>query len=161
MPGRCNDINILHHSNLFASYLSGERPPVTFSVIGNAYDMGYYLADGIYPDWPAFVKTFHNLYDVRTKHFATIHESTRKDIERTFDMLHTRWIVVRGPTYSWSPEHIGDIMKTCIILHNIIVEDEEHMTLNTSFDNTRFLADTSHDSMEERNDFSLIAGMRN
>jgi hypothetical protein len=65
--------------------------------------MGYYLADGIYPDWPAFVKTIRHPYDVRTQHFATIQESARKDIERTFGVLQKRWAIVRGPAYGWSP----------------------------------------------------------
>ncbi|XP_008663118.1 uncharacterized protein [Zea mays] len=75
------------------------------------------------------------LYDVRTQHFATIQESARKDIERAFGVLQKRWGVVRGPAYGWSPEHIGDIMKTCIILHNMIVEDEGPLSLNTTFEN--------------------------
>jgi hypothetical protein len=56
--------------------------------------MGYYLADGIYPDWPVFVKTIRNPYDVRTQHFATIQESARKDIERAFGVLQKRWAIV-------------------------------------------------------------------
>jgi hypothetical protein len=111
--------------------------------------MGYYLAYGIYPDWPAFMKTIRNPYDVRTQHFATIQEFVTKDIERTFGVLQKRWVVVRGPAYGWAPEHIGDIMKTCIILHNIIVEDEGPMALNTSFDNIEVLTDTTQGSMAE------------
>jgi hypothetical protein len=153
MPGSCNDINVLQRSNLFDSHLTGDSPPVTFSVNGHTYNMGYYLADGIYPDWPAFVKTIRHPYDVRTQHFATIQESARKDIERTFGVLQKRWAIVRGPAYGWSPQHIGDIMKTCIILHNMIVEDEGPSSLNTSFDNIGVLADTSHGSMSERNEF--------
>jgi hypothetical protein len=72
MPRSCNDINILHRSNLFERHLSGDTPPVSFLVNGHTYNMGYYLADGIYLDWLAFVKTNCNPYDVRTQHFATI-----------------------------------------------------------------------------------------
>jgi hypothetical protein len=46
MPGSCNDINVLHHSNLFERHLSGDTPPVSFSVNGHTYNMGYYLAEG-------------------------------------------------------------------------------------------------------------------
>jgi hypothetical protein len=87
MPGSCNDINVLHRSNLFERHLSGGTPPVSFSVNGHTYNMGYYLADGIYSDWPAFVKKICNPYDVRMQHFVTIQESARKDIERTFGLL--------------------------------------------------------------------------
>jgi hypothetical protein len=153
MPGSYNDINVLHRSNLFERHLSGDTPLVLFTVNGHTYNMGYYLADEIYPDWPAFVKTIRNPYDVRTQHFATIQESARKDIERAFGVLQKRWGVVRGPTYGWSPKHIGDIMKTCIILHNMIVEDEGALALNTTFENIRVVADTSQGSMEERNEF--------
>jgi hypothetical protein len=153
MPGSCNDINVLQRSNLFDSHLNGDSPPVSFSVNGHTYNMGYYLADGIYLDWPAFVKTICHPYDVRTQHFATIQESSRKDIERTFGVLQKRWAIVSVPAYGWSPQHIGDIMKTCIILHNMIVEDEGPSSLNTSFDNIGVLADTSHGSILERNEY--------
>jgi hypothetical protein len=57
-----------------------------------------------------------------------------KDIERTFGVLQKRWAIVRAPAYGWSLGHIGDIMKTCIILHNMIVEDEGPLDLNASFE---------------------------
>jgi hypothetical protein len=44
-------------------------------------------------------------------------------------------------------------MKTCIILHNMIVEAEGPSSLNTSFDNIGVLADTSHGSIFERNEY--------
>jgi hypothetical protein len=68
-------------------------------------------------------------------------------------VLQKRWGVVCDLAYGWSLEHIGDIMKTCIILHNMIVEDEGALALNTSFENIRVVADTSQGSMEERNEF--------
>jgi hypothetical protein len=61
----CYNINVLHCSDLFESHLSGDTPPVTFTVNGHTCNMGYYLAYGIYPDWSTFVKTIYNPYDVR------------------------------------------------------------------------------------------------
>jgi hypothetical protein len=50
MPGSCNDINVLQWSPVFSPYLRDYAAPVDFMVNGNSYDMGYFLADGIYPE---------------------------------------------------------------------------------------------------------------
>ena len=49
--------------------------------------MGYYLADGIYPDWPAFVKSVRHPMERKTQRFAAVQEGARKDIERAFGVL--------------------------------------------------------------------------
>ncbi|XP_068313772.1 uncharacterized protein [Pyrus communis] len=51
-------------------------------------------------------------------------ESYRKDVERAFGILQTRWAIVRGPARFWQTKDLHSIMMTCIILHNMIVEDE-------------------------------------
>ncbi|KAK9274164.1 hypothetical protein L1049_018978 [Liquidambar formosana] len=51
-------------------------------------------------------------------------ESWQKDVERAFGVLQSRFAIICGPARSWSREHLGYIMKTCIILHNMIIEDE-------------------------------------
>src|SRR5207244_13357024 len=56
LPGSLNDINVLHKSPLLDNLASGNAPPVQFTVNGHLYDMGYYLADGIYPDWATLIK---------------------------------------------------------------------------------------------------------
>ena len=39
-------------------------------------------------------------------------------------MLQSRWAIIKGPSQLWYKEELSDIMLTCIVLHNMIVEDE-------------------------------------
>ena len=58
--------------------------------------------------------------------YAAKQESIRKDVERAFGILQARFAIVRMPSRLWSVEDMGMIMKCCIILHNMVVEDERH-----------------------------------
>jgi len=46
-----NDIVILDRSPLLVDLMHGIAPEVTFQCNGNTYSRGYYLTDGIYPEW--------------------------------------------------------------------------------------------------------------
>ena len=140
MPGSNNNINVLQRSPVFSNYLRGRSSPVEFEVNGNTYNMGYYLADGIYPEWPAFVKSIRHPMKAKTQHFSKRQDSVRKDIERAFEVLRARFAVVRGPAYGWHPKQIKEIMICCIILHNMIVEDEGPHAGNTDFSDIGYIA---------------------
>lgn len=56
VAGSNNDINVLNQLDLFVKQLR-EAPKVQYSINGRQYDIGYYLADAIYPEWPVFVKS--------------------------------------------------------------------------------------------------------
>ena len=86
--------------------------------------MGYNLADGIYPRWHVFVKTISCPIGQRRVLFAAKQEVARKDVERDFGVLQSRWAIVKDPAHVWFKEVIADIMYACIILHNMIVEQE-------------------------------------
>ncbi|XP_020262989.1 uncharacterized protein LOC109838970 [Asparagus officinalis] len=126
LPGALNDINVLERSSVFSQLAEGHGPTVNYTVNGHEYTMGYYLADGIYPSWATFVKTIFLPQGNKRKHFATLQESTRKDVERAFGVLQSRFAIVRGPARSWDEKILKNIMQACIIMHNMIVEDERN-----------------------------------
>jgi hypothetical protein len=123
-PWSNNDINVLNTSNVFFNILEGEAPIVQYTVNTTTYNMGYYLADGIYPEWATFVKTISMPQGEKRKLFAKRQESVRKDVERAFGVLQSRFAIVFGPSRSWHMDTIKHIMYACIIMHNMIVEDE-------------------------------------
>ncbi|XP_071681875.1 uncharacterized protein [Lolium perenne] len=94
-----------------------------YIVNGREYIMWYYLADGIYPDWVTFVKTIREPENRAEAEFAKAQEAARKDIERAFSVLQARFAIVRGPARFWDMDTLKDIMTTCVILHNMIIED--------------------------------------
>ncbi|XP_074556855.1 protein ANTAGONIST OF LIKE HETEROCHROMATIN PROTEIN 1-like [Curcuma longa] len=129
VAGSRNDINVLYESPIFNNVLQGNTPEINFTVNDTAYTKGYYLTDGIYPEWATFVKAFPCPEDPKRKLFKERQESARKDVERAFGVLQSRWAIVRGPARYWYRKKLKQIMLACIILHNMIVEDEgAHVT---------------------------------
>ncbi|XP_044378967.1 uncharacterized protein [Triticum aestivum] len=102
----------------------GQTPPVNYSINGHQYTMGYYLTDDIYPRWATFVKSIPAPTSRKHKTFAKKQEGARKDVERAFGVLQSRFAIVRGPAKGWKRKEITDVMKTCVIMHNMIVEEE-------------------------------------
>ncbi|KAI5318471.1 hypothetical protein L3X38_038179 [Prunus dulcis] len=104
--------------------LRGHSPQVTYQINNTVYSGAYYLADGIYPRWTTFVKTIPNPQSEKERSFAFFQEGYRKDVERCFGILQARWAIIRGAARMLDEEVLRSIMMTCIILHNMIVEDE-------------------------------------
>jgi hypothetical protein len=75
MPGTNNDLNVLHRSPVFDPLRNGTMPPVHFTINGTTYNFGYYLVDGIYPNWPTFVKAIRHAF-LRKK--GSLHNQARE-----------------------------------------------------------------------------------
>ena len=56
-PGALNDLNVLDRSPFLEKLINKRFGTQAFTINGQEYDMFYLLADGIYRDWPIFVKT--------------------------------------------------------------------------------------------------------
>ncbi|GJY91912.1 reverse transcriptase domain-containing protein [Tanacetum coccineum] len=82
-----NDLNVLYGSPLFDDELADTAPECPFVVNGHTYSKCYYLADGIYPAWSAFVKSFSIARDEKCLQIKRVQEAARKDIERAFGVL--------------------------------------------------------------------------
>ena len=122
LPGSNNDINVLESSHLFANLAAGTAPPANYVINRKSYDMGYYLADGIYPKWATLVQSIHD--PCGPKKICNKQEACRKDMERAFGVLQSRFAIVAGPARLWRKEIMHDIMISCIFMHNMIIEDE-------------------------------------
>nr|XP_015611124.1 uncharacterized protein LOC107278835 [Oryza sativa Japonica Group] len=130
VAGSNNDINVINQSPVFTDLLWGRAPRVNFMVNGHWYDKGYYLADGIYPEWATLVKSIKLPQSPKQRLFANAQESQRKDVECAFGILKARFKIIAVPCQLWKLDEIGMIMRACIIMHNMIIEDERGMDVH-------------------------------
>jgi hypothetical protein len=130
LAGITQRINVLHRSPLFTKLSHGEPPTCNYKVNDHDYTMGYYLADGSYPAWAVFVK---NIGEHIRSSFRQSSRSMPEDIERAFGVLQARFAKVHGLV--GTKNTLRNIMTYCVILHNIIIEDERGLDLEFFYDN--------------------------
>ncbi|XP_071718812.1 protein ALP1-like [Rutidosis leptorrhynchoides] len=123
VAGSNNDINVLNRSPLFDSIKNGSAPPSPFTVNGHDYTHGYYLVDSIYPDWATLIKAYSSPTDEPSTKFTRLQESARKDVERTFGVLQARFNILRVSGRAWRAKKMHRILYCCVLLHNMIQED--------------------------------------
>jgi len=116
--------------------LWSESYGVKFIVNNHEYPRYYLLANSIYLPWSCFVKTIQEPQDKKKFYFAGVQEVAQKDVECYFGILQARWVIVRYLARQWEIETIQDILMACVIIHNMVVEDElELEVLEDLFEN--------------------------
>ncbi|XP_047946465.1 uncharacterized protein LOC125192842 [Salvia hispanica] len=108
VAGSNNDINVPNSSNLLADQCRCRGPTIEFTANGRRYHMRYYLANGIYPRWPVFVRTIICPMSDRTVLFAAKQEAVWKDVERAFCVLQSPWTIVKVEQEGGSVIDCGD-----------------------------------------------------
>ena len=83
------------------------------------------LADGIYPHWAYLMGTLSSPVTDKEKVFAKMQEAVRKEVERAFGRLHSKWHILKFPAMARKLEHLKDMWECCIILHNMTLKDQK------------------------------------
>ena len=110
----------------------------------------YYLADGVYFNLALFVKKNKERQTRIEKTYASAEKSLRKDFERVFGVLLARFHVLEISSRLWYKDGIATFLKSCIIMHNMILESivntyERNMfSLQYSEEARVFLKDGNH-----------------
>ncbi|XP_071697509.1 uncharacterized protein [Rutidosis leptorrhynchoides] len=123
MAGSNEDSNVLNNSSIFDALKNVSVPLASFYVDGHHYTKGYYLGEGIYPDWATLIKGYSQSMDEKRAKFKRFQESARKGVERTFGVLQGRFDILKSPTRAIRFNKLKEYMNTCIMLHNMIQED--------------------------------------
>nr|GEX76217.1 hypothetical protein [Tanacetum cinerariifolium] len=98
------------NSPLFDDVLDDLALVVSYVVNRVEYHNEYYLADGIYPEWASFVKSFTVATDPKHTYFKQRQESARKDVERAFGVLQGRWGLIQQPARAYEVNTLRRIM---------------------------------------------------
>ena len=62
--------------------------------------------------------------------FHNAQAAARKDVERAFEILQAQFAIVRGPARFWDQDILWYIMTACVIMHNMIIENERGQELD-------------------------------
>jgi hypothetical protein len=83
----------------------------------------YILVAGIYPKYSRFVKGMKELIIKKERIMTSWQEGARKDIERAFGILQSKFQWIARPIHLLSLSDISNRVAACLILHNILVSD--------------------------------------
>lgn len=140
----------------------GQGPEENYTINGRNYTIRYYLADGIYPNWATLVKSIKSSQGNKRKLLTQLQEANRKCVERAFGVLQSCFAIIRGPARIWDQETLGNIMLACIIMHNMIIEDERYIDVDYNYEFMGTRVTPSHDHPAELHDYiQNISAIRN
>ncbi|XP_026441621.1 uncharacterized protein LOC113340764 [Papaver somniferum] len=57
------------------------------------------------------------------RHFNDRQMAVRKDVERAYGILKMKFTIICGPYHGLSPREMHTTMRTCISLHNMVIQE--------------------------------------
>jgi hypothetical protein len=130
---------MLNQSSLFIDVIRWRTPEESFTVNGREHHMRYYLTDGIYPSWPVFMKGVTVPPQEKHQFFSMKQVSVRKDVECVFDLLKKMFNILAISGWSYSQRTLDLIMHACIILYNMIIDDERNDDYDDNYHTVTFV----------------------
>ena len=123
-PGTVNGIDIWDKSPLLGSFLgrSFDANNFDFTVGGQTFNKLCFLVDRICPELSLFMKTMSEPLSKKHQQFSGWQEGKRKSIERAFGILQRKFQCLCCPAKLWCENEIKEMVETCLILHNMMVE---------------------------------------
>lgn len=120
-----NDINVLDRSSIIAGIMDQnfDTKVNPYKINERQRDYLYFLADGIYPSWSIFAKAYPYPSDGAEGKYASRHEHVRKDIERAFGVLLSRFRTLERHLRGWYLENLRILIDCCIIMLNMITAE--------------------------------------
>ena len=128
--GTTNDKTMVSFSPLFQDIFSGKYAfkfgmPYHITSNSNSRTLPYFLVDGIYPRWPIFALPIHITDNIREQRYTKAQEGRRKDIERAFGVVQSRFRSLRVEDFRWNLEDIIVSSEACVITHNLLIRMNE------------------------------------
>ena len=122
--GSNSDMVIWEKSPLHNKLVNGDISELDFryTIGDDTFELLYFLTDGIYPELSRFVKGYQEPADLDRKRYTKWQESSRKDVERSYGVLKKKFPILKGIRL-YDKEEIISMVETCIILHNMMVEE--------------------------------------
>ena len=105
------------------------------NVLDDKHDLNYryYLADGIYLRWSTFVKPIAKHQGKKELIFHNAQAEARKYAERAFGIFQSQFVIAWGPSRFWDKKTLWHIMTACVLMHNMIIENEHGHGLGHNF----------------------------
>lgn len=124
--GTLNDINIWDKSELHKAFVDGswsENVDFEFQIAGRTFNKLWVAVDGIYPELQRFVKTLSVPVTTKEEIYAAWQEATRKDVERGFGVLQSKFHVLVHKVQLHAIHDFVSVVNCCMLLHNWMVTE--------------------------------------
>lgn len=123
-PGSMNDLNVMQQSPLYQDITAGDWPPRSkpFTINGHTRTLPYYLVDGIYPHYAFYICSYGRAVTDKQKTFNRLQEALRKDVERLYAVLTSRFHIALHPARYANVTTICSVAKAVAILHNMVTQ---------------------------------------
>ncbi|XP_026451388.1 uncharacterized protein LOC113351660 [Papaver somniferum] len=130
--GSQNDVNVLHKSPLFEDLKYEISPQVNFIINGSRYPHGYYILQMEFVQkWSTLVHCYRQPpageMGRSYSYFNNRQMELRKDVERAFGILKRKFAIICGPYRALSAREMHKTMPTCIIMHNMVIQETREL----------------------------------